>query len=65
MSNEFCSRTNYYHQWVEDCVAMAKAATSNKIRAELYAAAEYYSHLAEVEGNLTANKSEPGHVPQI
>ena len=44
---------------------MAKAAPSNKIRAELYAAAEYYSHLGEVEGNLTASKSEPGRVSQI
>jgi hypothetical protein len=65
MANEFCSRTNYYRQWVEDCLAMAKAATSNKTRAELYTAAEYYSHLGEVEENLTAAKSEPGHVPQI
>ena len=44
---------------------MAKAAPSNKIRAELYAAAEYYLHLGEVEGNLTVSKSEPGHVPQV
>jgi hypothetical protein len=36
-----------------------------KFRAELFAAAEYYLHLGEVEGNLTASKSEPGHVPQI
>ena len=44
---------------------MAKAATSNKIRAELYTAAEYYLHLGEVEGKLAASKSEPEHVPQI
>jgi hypothetical protein len=65
MPNEFCSRTDCYQQWVEDCLAMAKTAPSNKIRAELYAAAEYYSPLGEVEGNLTASKNEPGHVPQI
>ena len=36
---------------------MANAATSNRIRAELYAAAEYYLHLSEVEGNLAEVKS--------
>jgi hypothetical protein len=56
---------NHYRQVVDDCVVMAKVATSNKIRAELYAAAEYYLHLGEVEGNLTASKSESGHGPQI
>jgi hypothetical protein len=30
----------------------AKAATSNEIRAEHYATAEYYLHLADVEANL-------------
>jgi hypothetical protein len=45
-----CNGEGYHHQ---------------QIRAELFAAAEYYLHLGEVEGNLTASKSEPGHVPQI
>lgn len=44
---------------------MAKTATNNNIRAELYAAALYYLHLGEVEQNLTASKSEPRHDPQI
>jgi hypothetical protein len=65
MPNEPLSRADHCWQWVDDCVAMAKAATSNKNPTELYAAAEYYLHLAEVEGNQTARKSEVGHVPNI
>ena len=65
MTLEYWNRTHCYQQWVEDCIAMAKAATNNNIRAELYAAAQYYLHLGEVERNLTASKSEPRHDPQI
>jgi len=43
---------------------MANAASNSRIRAELYAAAEYYLRLSEVEGNLTGNKSEPMDEPQ-
>jgi hypothetical protein len=57
MANEFWSKRDCYRQWVDESVAMANAATSNRIRAELYAAAEYYLHLSEVEGNLAEVKS--------
>jgi len=58
MPNGPWCRADHYRQLVDECVALAKAATSNEIRAEHYAAAEYYLHLAEVEANLagrTAN----------
>jgi hypothetical protein len=54
------SRADHYRQFVDDCVALAKAAPSNEIRAEHYAAAEYYLHLAEVEANLVARPSKIG-----
>jgi hypothetical protein len=43
---------------------MANAASSDRIRAELYAAAEYYLCLSEVEGNLTKSKIGPRDEPQ-
>jgi hypothetical protein len=52
MPNGLWSKADHYHQLVDECVSLAKAATSNEIRAENYAAAEYYLHLAEVEANL-------------
>jgi hypothetical protein len=44
-------------QLVDECVALAKAATSNEIRAEHNATAEYYLHLADVEANLAGQLS--------
>ena len=35
----------------------AEASNSNEIRAEHYATAEYYLHLADVEANLTGQLS--------
>ena len=52
MANEFWSKAHCYQQWAEESVAMANLATSNRTRAELYAAAEYYLYLSKVEGNL-------------
>jgi hypothetical protein len=43
---------------------MANAATSNRIRAELYSAAEYYLRLSEVEENLTGDKRRPKGEPE-
>jgi hypothetical protein len=63
MPNEFWTRTHCYRQWVDDCVAMANATSSDCIRAELYAAAEYYLCLSKVERNLTESKSEPRDEP--
>ena len=61
MPNGLWSRADYYHQLVDECVSLAKAATSNEIRAENYAAAEYYLHLAKVEANLAGRGG--GHGP--
>jgi hypothetical protein len=52
MPNGLWNKADYYRQLVDECLALARAATSNEIRAECYAAAEYYLHLAEVEANL-------------
>ena len=46
------NRADHYWQWVDECVALAKAATSNEDRAQHYAIADYYRRLAEVEANL-------------
>jgi hypothetical protein len=56
MANEFWSKRDCYRQWVDESLATANSATSNRIRAELYAAAEYYLHLSEVEEILAKQK---------
>jgi hypothetical protein len=43
------TRSGHYRQQVNQCVAMAKAATSNKMRAHHYATAAHYLRLAEDE----------------
>jgi hypothetical protein len=48
MSNHL-STAQHYRQLAEQCVAMAKAATSNKMRAHHYATALNYLKLAEAE----------------
>jgi hypothetical protein len=52
MLGSLWSKADYYRQLVDECVVLAKTATSNEIRAGHYATAEYYLHLAEVEANL-------------
>jgi hypothetical protein len=42
-----------YRRKSEECVALAKAAMSNKLRAQHYAAAERYLKLAEADAKLT------------
>jgi hypothetical protein len=51
------NKADHYRQLVDECVALAKASNSNEIRAEHYATAEYYLHLADVEANLTGQLS--------
>jgi hypothetical protein len=46
-------RAEQYRRKSEECVALAKGATSNKLRAQHYAAAERYLKLAEAEAKLT------------
>ena len=50
MSNHL-STAEHYRQLAEQCVAIAKAATSNKMRAHHYATALNYLKLAEAEAN--------------
>ena len=53
------SKADYYRQLVDECVALAQTATSNEIRAEHYATAEYYLHLGrELETNLADRSSK-------
>ena len=53
------SSTEQYHRRAEQCVAMAKAATSNKMRAHHYAAAaEHYRKLAEGEQKKPAARTD-------
>jgi hypothetical protein len=58
MTDDLLSKADYYRQFVDECVALAKTATSNAIRAEHFATAEYYLHLAEVEANLADRSSK-------
>ena len=57
MPNGLWNKADHYRQLVDECVALAKAATSNEIRAEYNATAEYYLHLADVEANLAGQLS--------
>jgi hypothetical protein len=43
--------TEQYRLKIDECVTMAKASTSNKVRAHHYAQAEYFSRLFEAEVN--------------
>jgi hypothetical protein len=38
-----------YNQKINECIAMAKASTSNQVRAQHYALAEHYLRLFEAE----------------
>jgi hypothetical protein len=58
MPGSLWSKADYYRQLVDECVVLAKTATSNEIRAGHYATAEYYLHLAEVEANLADRSSK-------
>ena len=57
MPNGLWNKADHYRQLVDECVALAKASNSNEIRAEHYATAEYYLHLADVEANLAGQLS--------
>jgi hypothetical protein len=43
------TKAERYLRRAEECIALAKAATSNKVRAHHYAIAERYVHLAQAE----------------
>ena len=58
MPDGLWSKADYYRQLVDECIALAQTATSNEIRAEHYATAEYYLHLAKLETNLADRSSK-------
>lgn len=57
MSDHF-SKAVRYRQQAGQCVAMAKAATSNKIRAHHYAAAERYLQLADKAAKVASFEAD-------
>jgi hypothetical protein len=46
-----------YNQKIDECIAMARASTNNRIRAQHYALAEYYLRLFEAE-NKSVDQSK-------
>jgi hypothetical protein len=58
MTDDVWSKADYYRQLVDECVALAKTAISNETRAEHYATATYYLHLAELEANLSGRSNQ-------
>jgi hypothetical protein len=61
------SKAERYLLQAEECIALAKVATSNKMRAQHYATAERYLRLAEAEPTVTNQDagSDRGHVPFV
>jgi type II secretory pathway component HofQ len=59
------SKAERYLRQAEECIALAKAATSNKIRAHHYATADRYLRLAEAEPTVTNPDalSDRGQIP--
>ena len=47
------TKAERYLRRAEECIALAKVATSNKVRAHHYAIAERYLRLAEAEPTVT------------
>ena len=45
-----------YNQKINECVAIAKASTSNRVRAQHYALAEHYMRLFEAEDRSADHK---------
>jgi hypothetical protein len=59
------SKTESYLRQAEECIALAKVATSNKVRAHHYATADRYLRLAEAEPTVTKPDalSDRGQIP--
>jgi hypothetical protein len=47
------NKAEHYLRQAEECIALAKVATSNKVRAHHYATADRYLRLAEAEPTIT------------
>jgi hypothetical protein len=59
------TKAERYLRRAEECIALAKVATSNKVRAHHYAIAERYLRLAEAEPTVTNRDagSDRSHIP--
>ena len=59
------SKRESYLRQAEECIALAKVATSNKERADHYATADRYLRLAEAEPTVTNSELLPdrGQIP--
>jgi hypothetical protein len=59
------SKAEHYLRQAEECIALAKVATTNKLRADHYATADYYLRLAEAEPTVTNSEPLPdrGQIP--
>jgi hypothetical protein len=57
------SNAERYLRQAEECIALAKVATSNKMRANHYATAERYLRLAEAEPTVTNRDAGPDRSP--
>jgi hypothetical protein len=59
------SKAEHCLRQAEQCVGLAKVATSNKVRADFYATADRYLRLAEAEPTVTkpAQFSDKGQTP--
>jgi hypothetical protein len=59
------SKRESYLRQAEECIALAKVATSNKLRANHYATADRYLRLAEAEPTMTNSDalSDHGQIP--
>jgi hypothetical protein len=53
------STPNCFLDKIDECLLMAKTATSNKARAQFYANADYYRQLAEAEASMPASRVNP------
>jgi hypothetical protein len=59
------SKAEHYLRQAEECIALAKVATSNKLRAHHYSTADRYLRLAEAETTVTNRDalSDRGQIP--
>ena len=57
------ARAQRYSDWAEENVALAKAATSNQVRAHHYAMAGYFHRLAEAEMRAATRTTADEIVP--
>jgi hypothetical protein len=59
------SKAEHYLRQAEECIALAKVATTNKLRAQHYATADRYLRLAEAEPTVTnpGVLSDRGQIP--